>query len=172
MLRAGAPRRCSFLILNACPAVPFLAAESYALECVGVDPRSVQKLFDRLQSAARAGADVRTANRLLAESEDARLHEVLDHAGFTLDEPRWAQLRGWIDYTPALDLRRLAVPTLVVYGAQDPLTPIDASLSALAQLAPSAQVRLFADADHRVQIDDQLAPGYLETITACRRPDA
>jgi pimeloyl-ACP methyl ester carboxylesterase len=172
-LRAGAVHGCSFLVLSACPAVPFLDAEIHAMATAGVDPHRAQGLFDDLRSAAHSGADVRTANRLLTDSADAQLRDVLGNAGFTLDEARWAQLRSWIDYTPVLDLRRLTTPTLMVYGRGDALTPIEASLTTLAQLAPSAQVRLFTDADHRVQINGQLAPDYLQTITTwcIEKPD-
>lgn len=158
-------RACGVLILNACPAVSFLDAEIYALARAGVDPSRARDLYDQLRSAAHTGADARAADQLLAEFEDPQLRGVLDRADFTIGRERWAQLQSWIDYTPAPDLRRLTASTLVVYGADDPLIPIQASLTALAQLAPSAQIRLFADADHRIQIAGELAPVYLETIT-------
>lgn len=173
-LRACAMGDCCFLVLNGCPAVPFVDAEIYALAIAGVEQRRAAELYDELRSAAHAGADLSTANRILADAEDPQLREVLDRAGFVLDRDRWAQLRSWIDYTPGPDLRRLTASALVVYGEADPLTPIQASLTALGQLAPSAHTQTFVGADHRVQIEGEPAPSYLNTITSwCRnaQPD-
>lgn len=51
-LRACAVHRCSFLILNACPAVPFLDAGVYALTHAGIDSRGARHLYEKLRAAA------------------------------------------------------------------------------------------------------------------------
>ncbi|MGO9971566.1 MAG: alpha/beta fold hydrolase [Solirubrobacteraceae bacterium] len=67
---------------------------------------------------------------------------------------------------PRADLRRLRTPTLAIYGSQDKLTPVQASVDRLAQLAPTVRSQVFFGAGHRLFIDTTLAPGYLDAVAA------
>ena len=76
-----------------------------------------------------------------------------------------------IDYAPDADLESLGTPTLAIYGTQDPLIPVQASVDRLAQLAPTVRSRVFVGADHRLCLDGALVPGYLDAVTAwCTSP--
>ena len=59
-------------------------------------------------------------------------------------------LRQWfqseMNYDPTIALRRLAVPTLFLYGDHDEITPVPASVSAI-------QATLAGRADHRVTVE-------------------
>ena len=74
---------------------------------------------------------------------------------------RTVVLRAWIEYAPNADLHSLRMPTLVIYGAQDLLTPVQASVHRIAQLAPTVRSQVFLGADHRLCINDTLCPGLL-----------
>ena len=159
------------LVLNSCPAVSFLEAEVYALTAAGVGLDRATALYGRLREAVRADADLATAVRVIADEPDPVLREVLDRRGFRLTDERYRQLRAWIDYAPDPDLDRLRTPTLAIYGTQDALTPVQASVERLAQLAPTARSQVFSGADHRLCIDGTLAPAYLDAVTAwCTSP--
>ena len=96
---------------------------------------------------------------------------VVNRTGFRLTDESYSLLRAWIDYAPDADLHSLRTPTLAIYGSQDALTPVQASVDRLAQLVPTVRSRLFLGADHRLRIDGTLAPGYLDAVTAwCTSP--
>jgi hypothetical protein len=172
VLRASAMGAAArYLVLNSCPAVSFLEAEVYALSAAGVGVDLARALFGRLRDAVRADVDLATAVRVIAEEPDPALREVLERSGFRLDDESYSQLRAWIDYAPDADLESLRVPTLAIYGTQDPLTPVQASIDRLAQLAPTVRTEVFDGADHRLFIGGALAPGYLDEVTAwCSSP--
>jgi pimeloyl-ACP methyl ester carboxylesterase len=155
-----------YLVLNSCPAVSFLEAEVHALTAAGAGLEAARALFGRLGEAARVDADLATAVRVITEEPDPVLRRVLDATGFRLSDESYSQLRAWIDYAPDPDLRRLRTPTLAIYGTEDTLTPVQASLDRLAQLAPSARSQVFPGADHRLCLDGALAPGYLDVVAA------
>jgi pimeloyl-ACP methyl ester carboxylesterase len=163
-LAHGLTARC--LVLNSCPAVSFLQAEIYALTLAGVRLDRAEAMFGRLSEAVRLDADVATAVAMIGEEMHPELAQVLERTGFRLTDESYAQLRAWIDYAPDADLRVLRTPTLAIYGAADPLTPVQASIDRLAHLAPMVRSHVFADADHRLCTDGTLAPGYLEAVTA------
>jgi pimeloyl-ACP methyl ester carboxylesterase len=160
--QGAAPR---YLVLNSCPAVSFLEAEVYALTAAGVGPDQAETLFERLRNAVLADVDLATAVRVIGDEPDPVLREVLEQTGFRLNDESYSQLRAWIDYAPAADLDNLRAPTLAIYGTQDALTPVQASVERLAQLAPTVRSEVFAGADHRLCIDGTFAPGYLDAVT-------
>jgi pimeloyl-ACP methyl ester carboxylesterase len=67
------------------------------------------------------------------------------------------------------DLWRHAVPTSAVFGENDPLVPVAASLEAYRRTAVRAErlqrTIVFPDADHRIQTGDGFASGYRSTIS-------
>lgn len=161
---SGIAARC--LILNSCPAVSFLEAEVHALALAGVPDDVGRELFQRLRTAARKGCDCASARRLLADVRDPLLRDVLNRSGFRLTDDTWSQLTAWIDYTPDIDLRRLDVSTLAIYGSEDPLVPVGASQRILAETAETVRCQTLDGADHRLRVDGSLAPGYLDAVTA------
>jgi pimeloyl-ACP methyl ester carboxylesterase len=164
----AAPRS---LVLNSCPAVPFLDAEVYTLTAAGVRPDRARALFGRLRDAVLADAELATAVRVIAEEPDPALQEVLERTGFRLNDESYSQLQAWIDYAPDADLDNLRIPTLAIYGTRDTLTPVQASIDRLAQLEPTVRSEVFDGADHRLCIGGTLAPGYLDAVTAwCSSP--
>lgn len=152
------------LVLNSCPAVSFIDAEVHALTVAGVPAESARAVYEELREAAHAGVDQATANRLLTGNDDPTLRQVLQRTGFRLTDDTWTQLRAWIDYAPGPDLDRLRTPTLAVYGADDPLTPVRDSADRMSQHAPAARCRVFAGADHRLFTGTTPAPHYLDVV--------
>jgi uncharacterized protein len=166
-LRAAARRTSPrYLVLNSCPTVSFFEAEVHGLTAAGVGLDRARALFGRLRDAVRADADLATAVRVIADEPDPVLGEVLERVGFRLTDESYSQLRAWIDYAPDADLERLRTPTLAIYGTLDPLTPVQASVDRLAQLAPTVRSQVFACADHRLCLDGALVPGYLDAVIA------
>jgi pimeloyl-ACP methyl ester carboxylesterase len=154
------------LILNSCPAVSFFEAEVHALTVAGVPAAGARAVFERLREMVRGDTDFAMAAHLIADAKDPLLRDVLDQSDFRLTTESWAQLQAWIDYTPAADLDRLGTPTLAIYGANDPLTPVETSVDVLARRAAAVHTQVFADADHRLYVGGALAKGYLDTVTS------
>ena len=153
------------LVLNSCPAVPFLEAEVYALTAAGLQPDRARALFGLLRDAVLANADLATTLRVIAEQPDPALNAIVERTGFRLNDESYSQLQAWIDYSPDADLASLRIPTLAIYGTRDTLTPVQASIDRLAHLR-HVRTEVFDGADHRLCIEGALAPGYLDAVTA------
>lgn len=162
------------LVLNSCPAVSFAESEVFAYTVAGASPDAAATLMRRLATAVRAGHDYREGQRVLASCAGEPWYPLLTADGFTMDEVAWAQLAAWADYDPAEDLARLTVPTLAIFGADDPLVPVEASVQRYEETAARAgrfqQTRVFPGANHRLQTGDGIAPGYLAQVADwCKR---
>jgi pimeloyl-ACP methyl ester carboxylesterase len=55
--------------------------------------------------------------------------------GFRLDAASWSQLGAWGQYDPGPDLDQLTTPTLAIFGGNDPLVPVHASIARLRDTA-------------------------------------
>ena len=75
-----------------------------------------------------------------------------------------------IDYDPRPALERIEVPVLALFGADDPITPVEDSLAVFREAVRPGllQVEVFASAGHRLQVGDSpaLVDGYLETLAS------
>jgi pimeloyl-ACP methyl ester carboxylesterase len=164
----------SHVILSSCPAVSFLDSEVFALTAAGLPPDSAVgagALLRELARRAGAGGSLEEATGLIADAQRTRWFAPLETQGFVLDATAWAQMRAWGEYDPARDLSLLRAPTLVVLGADDPLTPIDASVTRYEQSARTAgrrqEIVVFPGADHRLKSLEtaDLARGYVERLS-------
>ncbi len=172
--RPGTPRH---LILNSCPAVSFADSEVFALTTAGVGQDMAAALLQQLTATARAGHRYPHGQRIIASYQHEPGYAALDAAlragGFTLDAATWSQLGAWGDYDPCDDLARLKIPTLAIFGENDPLVPVQASIARYSETAARAarpqQTVVFPGADHRLQITTSFAPGYLTLLSKwCR----
>ena len=93
-------------------------------------------------------------------------HE-LDAYG-TVDATQWELQRRLVDHDPRPALRRLTVPVLALFGADDEITPVAVSVEAFrAEVrADLLTVAVLAGGDHRVQAGEprQLVEGYRATL--------
>jgi uncharacterized protein len=168
--RLGTPRH---LIVNSCPAVPFAESEVFALTTAGAGPDAAATLMQELTAAARAGHGYQRGQQIIAACQHEPWYPLLNAGGFSLDSITWAQLTAWADYDPRDDLTRLKTPTLAIFGENDPLVPVRASVEryeeTAARTARPQQTIVFPGADHRLQVTAGFAPGYLTRLsTWCR----
>ncbi|MGH7735172.1 MAG: alpha/beta hydrolase family protein, partial [Gemmatimonadales bacterium] len=170
--RHGTPRH---LIMNSCPAVSFAEAEVYALTRAGAAQETAAALMAQLTAAVRAGRGYQEGQRIIATYQHEPWYPALAAGGFSLEATAWSQLGAWGGYDPGGDLKQLTTPTLAVFGSDDPLIPVSASLARLRDTADEAarpqQIAVFSGADHRLQSRAGTAPGYLSRLSAwCREP--
>lgn len=124
-------------------------------------------LFDELERALRRGAtyaEVRSRFEARLPAAYAERPLVL----FPEDEAFWGFLLRVFDYDPRPALERIGVPVLALFGADDALVPVDASVAVYREAVQPEllTVAVFAGADHRLQVGDpaRLADGYLERL--------
>jgi pimeloyl-ACP methyl ester carboxylesterase len=164
--RLGTPRH---LILNSCPAVSFAESAVFALARVGVEQDVAAALVGQLTAAVREGHGYQQGQRILDAYQHEPWYALLRASGFTLDGTVWSQLSAWGDHDPYEDLVRLKIPTLAIFGANDPLVPVQASIAAYDETAAAGarpqQTVVFPDADHRLRIANGFAPGYLACLS-------
>lgn len=167
--RLGTPRH---LIINSCPAVSFAESEVHALTRAGAQ-QDKASLIQQLATAVRAGLEYQEGQRILATCQHEPWYPALAADGFSLDAARWSQLGAWGHYDPSTDLDQLTTPTLAIFGGNDPLTPIHASIARLRHTAERTarpqQIMVFPGAGHRLQAGTGLAPGYLTCLSTWSR---
>jgi pimeloyl-ACP methyl ester carboxylesterase len=161
------------LIINSCPAVSFAESEVYALTRAGAEPDKAAALIAQLTAAVRAGLDYQEGQRILATCEHEPWYPALAADGFSLDAAAWSQLGAWGHYDPGPDLDQLTTPTLAIFGGNDPLVPVHASIARLRDTAERTarpqQITVFPGAGHRLQAGTSLAPGYLACLSTWSR---
>ena len=170
--KLGTPRH---LIINSCPAVSFAESEVHALTGAGAEQDTAAALFQQLTDAAQAGLGYREGERILAACQHEPWYPAAAAGGFSLDAAAWSQLGAWGHYDPRADLDQLTTPTLAIFGSDDLLVPIHASIQRLResaeQTARPQQITVFPGAGHRLQAGTGPAPGYLDCLSAwCRTP--
>jgi hypothetical protein len=163
------------LIMNSCPAVSFIQAEVYALTRVGAERDVAARLLAQLAMAAQAGYGYQEGLRIIATCEREPWYPALAAGGFHLDASTWSQLSAWGRYDPGHDLDQLSTPALAIFGSDDPLVPVPASIARLEKTAERTarpqQIAVFPGADHRLRAGGCPAPGYLTCLsTWCREP--
>jgi pimeloyl-ACP methyl ester carboxylesterase len=157
------------LIINSCPAVSFAESEAYALTRAGAEPDKAAELIAQLTAAVQAGLGYEEGQRILAACEHEPWYPALAAGGFSLDAAAWSQLGAWGHYDPGPDLAQLTTPTLAIFGGNDPLVPVQASIARLrdtaARTARPQQITVFPGAGHRMQAGTSPAPGYLACLS-------
>jgi pimeloyl-ACP methyl ester carboxylesterase len=129
----------------------------------------VCRFYDDLVAMMRAGTSLDDARRKVAEGGYSETLGQLGTSVLPDDEAEWRLDAALIDYDPRPALERIRVPILAVFGADDPITPVDDSIAVFREaVRPDLlQVTTFAGAGHRFEAGDppSLVEGYLETLT-------
>jgi pimeloyl-ACP methyl ester carboxylesterase len=130
----------------------------------------VRRYYDDVVAMMRAGVSLPEARRHVEEAGFPQAFATLQLPVLPEDEAEWKLVTALIDYDPRPALERIRVPTLAVFGADDPITPVDESVAVFREaVRPELlQVAVFPGAGHRLEVADSgvLAEGYLETLTA------
>jgi pimeloyl-ACP methyl ester carboxylesterase len=94
----------------------------------------------------------------------------LDGYEVTNDEAEWSLSKRLLDHDPRPGLRRLTVPVLALFGAEDQITPVDVSVEAFREeVRPDLlTVAILRGGDHRAQEGDppRLVDGYAAALVA------
>jgi pimeloyl-ACP methyl ester carboxylesterase len=130
----------------------------------------VRRYYDDIVAMMRAGVSLADARRRVEEGGFPQAFATLDLPVLPDDEAEWKLAAALMDYDPRPALERIRVPTLAVFGGDDPITPVEESVAVFREAVPAGllHVEVFADAGHRLEAGNppRLAEGYLETLTA------
>jgi uncharacterized protein len=165
----------AFVVSSAGPGVTPAEQERYAtrayMEKADIPHTEVDEVgryYDHLLSMMRSGVpfdDVR--DRIAAEGFPSAF-ETLGLPALPENEAEWKLFAALIDYDPRPALERIGVPVLALFGAEDPITPVEASVAVFREaVRPELlTVAVFPGANHRVETGDPsaMADGYLETL--------
>jgi len=162
----GAPA--AFVITNGGPGVPPAIQDRFALanaaRRAGCGPEDVERVLSRYDLALdllRRGVPPAEANAILGPAAVEELDAYGIAAG---DEAEWQLQRLLVDHDPGPALRRLTVPVLAMFGAEDEITPVAASVEAFrAGVRPDLlTVAVLPGGDHRAQTGEprRLVEGY------------
>jgi hypothetical protein len=130
----------------------------------------VQRFYDDIIAMMREGASLGDARQRVEERGYPQAFRTLELPVLPPDEAQWRFGAALMDYDPRPALERIRVPTLAVFGSDDPLTPVEESVAVFREtVRPDLlQIEIFDGAGHRLEADDPpaLIEGYLETLTA------
>ena len=167
----------AFAISSSGPGVTPEQQERYATQLhmtragiSGEEIEEVRRYYDDIVAMMRAGASLADARTRVEEGGFPQAFATLALPVLPDDDAEWKLLTALIDYDPRPALERIRVPLLAVFGADDPITPVEESVAVFREaVRPDLlEVEIFAGAGHRLEGGDppRLVEGYLETLTA------
>jgi pimeloyl-ACP methyl ester carboxylesterase len=172
---ARADARVRFVVANAGPGVSPAEQERYSMESeLGrfdeAERAALRAHFDLWLELVRAGEPWSAAEPRLQASERALGHDAETVMFVPRNEEEWTFVQGMIDYDPVPALRALQVPVLGLFGADDPIVPVEASVAAFRAAVAAERLTIAAlpGGNHRVQHGDppRFVDGYFETLPA------
>jgi pimeloyl-ACP methyl ester carboxylesterase len=164
----------AFVVTNSGPGVTPATQERHAtLVRLAEHARDPAEFADALRcfelAVACLGADA-SFDSFVGYVERAGLTHVFRRAelfSFPLDDPDvWPYATVIFDHDPRPAMRSLAVPTLALLGADDPIVPVDASVAAYESCVRSdlLTVAVLAGGDHRMHHDGRLVDDYFRVL--------
>jgi uncharacterized protein len=164
----GAPA--DVVIANSGPGVSPAVQDRYALhqrlQQAGLTPAETASrldAFDAMAGMLRSGVgfDAATAQMVALGADDG--------VGFVAGDARqWELSRAILDHDPRPAMRRIGVPVLALFGAEDHIVPVEQSVEVYrAEVrADLLTVAVLPGGDHRVQSADppRLVDGYAPTL--------
>jgi pimeloyl-ACP methyl ester carboxylesterase len=158
-----------FAIANSGPGVSVLEQTRHALAVATEghpDRPGALALLEDLADRARAAQPLA---QVLDEVDIAAAGSLGGFATQLLsDEGEWRLTTLLLAYDPAASLRSITVPLVAVFGADDSLVPVDASVEVLRREVDAAllRVRVFEGAGHRLERSDGsgFVDGYLDAL--------
>ena len=148
-----------FVIANSGPAVSTVVQERYALASTS---EALTDAFALLVSLAQEGVDLEVAREAVASARPS----AIPLAGLVEDADTWHLARLIFGHDPARALDAIAVQLLALYGAEDAVVPVQASVELLERRVPPEllQVCVLPGGDHRLQRDGELVDGYAAAL--------
>lgn len=130
----------------------------------------VERYYDRVIEMMRSGVPLDVARGQIDTEGFPQAFGTLSLPALPEDDADWQLMAAMIDYDPRPALERIEVPVLALFGADDPITPVEDSVAVFREAVRSVllQVDVFAGAGHRLQIGDPpaLVNGYLKTLAS------
>jgi pimeloyl-ACP methyl ester carboxylesterase len=170
VLEAATSTKADFVITNSGPAVSPFEQEAYSTR------RTLQRLgWSESETEHGVAAFSKTMDLLRQPFEVGwpqaeklpALPDLIDAGVFIpRDAALWSFASRIMEHDPRPALRGLAAPLLAVYGEDDDVVPVDPSVEVLqATVQPALlDVRILPGADHRIQLGDDFADGYLDVL--------
>lgn len=174
---AGRVPEIAFVAANSGPGVTPGRQERYAhskyLAARGVTaaemPQALEP-YDELMGALRRGGVFRAARKQFAMGQLPDVYRRRELILFPDNEEFWDFLQLVFDYEPRLALERIRVPVLALFGAEDPLVPVNESAAVYREAVRPELLTLevFPGADHRIQTGEPpaFADRYFETLAS------
>ena len=164
----------SFVVANSGPGVTPAVQERHAT-IIGLaqrarDPQEFSeavRCFDLALACISSGVEFEAGARIIRAAGLAECYERTDLFSFPIDDPDlWRFAALIVDHDPRPALRRLRAPTLAIFGADDPVVPVHASVAVYGAcvLPELLTVEVLEPADHRLEHDSRLHAGYFTSL--------
>jgi fermentation-respiration switch protein FrsA (DUF1100 family) len=127
------------------------------------------RCFDLVVTCLSCGFDHERAAGYIERAGLTPMFHRTDLFPFPLDDPEvWNYAGVILDHDPRQALRALRVPTLALFGGDDAIVPVEASVAVYeACVSPDLlSVAVLAGGDHRLQHDGRLVDSYFSVLDA------
>jgi uncharacterized protein len=174
---AGGSAPAAFVVANSGPGVTPVEQERFShrtyLAAHGVTDDEMDDAFepfDELVDALWKGTAYEAVRKRFESEQLPTVYGERKLVLFPDDEELWSFLLRVFDYDPRHALERIRVPLLALFGAEDTIVPVDASVAVYEEaVRPELlTVAVLAEGDHRLQTGDPPAfvDGYLDTLSS------
>ena len=174
---AGRNPEIAFVVANSGPGVTPVEQERYShrtyLAAHGVTDDEMDDAFEpfeELVDALRRGTAYEAVRKRFESEQLPTVYGERKLVLFPDDEELWSFLLRVFDYDPRHALERIRVPLLALFGAEDPIVPVEASVAVYegAVRPELLTVAVLAEGDHRLQTGDPpvFVDGYLDTLSS------
>jgi pimeloyl-ACP methyl ester carboxylesterase len=167
----------AFVVTNSGPGVTPAEQERYSALCrmhdaelTADDIAATLRYYDLMRDLMAEHAPFAAARARLDQLGVATEHNGVPMVYVASNEEEWEFESSIIDHDPRPALREVRVPLLALFGADDKLVPVDASVAAFRETVPPdlLTVAVIAGGDHRIQTGDplRLADGYTDELSS------
>jgi uncharacterized protein len=134
----------------------------------GTSPEVMNQLegsYETMLKLARENQDFAALEKLI-NTEPVLFKKLSSHAFVAPDAEHWKLFCLLIDYQPRTALERLEMPVLALFGSLDTRVPVEQSVAVYTKLLRNqkSKIKVFPEADHRLEHHGQLVEGYLEQL--------
>ena len=167
----------AFVVTNSGPGVSPGEQERYAMRAymtrAGIPTaqlHEVGRYFDQLVSLMREGVPFVDVQRRIGASGFPKAFGELGLPVLPERAEEWELMAALLDYDPRPALERIHVPVLALFGAEDTIVPVEASVAVYEEAVRREllTIAVLGDGDHRLQTGDPPAfvDGYLDTLSS------
>jgi pimeloyl-ACP methyl ester carboxylesterase len=174
-LAATMTREVGFVIMNSGPVVPVWSQALYEIENKlahsNLPPSQILDATIEIVKFFKMWLEGLSFDELQPELEKLKSEPLSSILQFDEEVFQQSPVHGFLDYDPYPILEKLTCPVLAIFGGRDNFVPVQVSMDKFESAMytahnPDHLTKLFAEADHRIQVNRRFVNGYFELLSS------